>query len=239
MPVTALRKPASGFRTSVHRCPMLFYEVIMKHAMVRVLLSVAMMGMLSACAEKGPMLLEGITYQAPEALVAGVQKIVVGIAPFKDDRGKTVSILGKRTISNYIENDLVVQGTTADLVTAAFKDALKSRGITVKDAPAWDLKAETVKGDGFDILVGGEIKTLWVEVVSQPLNVKTTAEVQLRVSAADVGENKIFRTLVLNSKMERQDVSFSLDSVAGAISEALSSALDQLMKDDEFKKKIH
>ncbi len=197
-----------------------------------------MMGMLSACAEKGPMLLEGITYQAPEALVAGVPKIVVGIAPFKDDRGKTVSILGKRTISNYIENDLVVQGTTADLVTAAFKDALTSRGIMVKDAPAWDMKAETVKGDGFDILVGGDIKTLWVEVVSQPLNVKTTAEVQLRVSAADVAENKIFRTLVLDSKMERQDMAFSLESVAGALSEALSSALDQLMKDDEFKKKI-
>ncbi len=210
----------------------------MKHAMFRVLLSAVTIGMLSACAEKGPVLLEGIKYQAPEALVAGVPKIVVGIAPFKDDRGKTVSVLGKRTIRNYIENDLVVQGTTADLVTAAFKDALKSRGITVKDAPVWDMKAETVRGDGFDILIGGEIKTLWVEVVSQPLNVKTTAEVQLRVSAADVAEKKIFRTLVLNSKMERQDVAFSFESVAAALSEALSSALDQLLKDDEFKKKI-
>ena len=80
---------------------------------------------------------------------------------------------------------------------------------------------------------------LWVEVVSQPLNVKIAAEVQLRVSTADVAEKKIFRTLVLNSKMERQDVAFSFESVSGALSEALSSALDQLMKDEEFKKKIH
>jgi hypothetical protein len=100
------------------------------------------------------------------------------------------------------------------------------------------MNAETIKTDGMNILIGGEIKTLWVEVVSQPLNVKTAAEVQLRVSAADVAEKKIFRTLVLNSKMERQDVAFSFESVSAALSEALSSALDQLLKDDEFKKKI-
>jgi len=211
----------------------------MKQILFRVLLSVVTIGLLSSCAEKGPVLLEGIKYQAPEALVAGVPKIVVGIAPFKDDRGKTVSVLGKRTISNYIENDLVVQGTVADLVTVAVKDALKSRGIMVKDAPAWDMNAETIKADGISILIGGEIKTLWVEVVSQPLNVKTAAEVQLRVSAADGLEKKIFRTLVLNSKMERQDVAFSFESVSAALSEALSSALDQLLKDDEFKKKIY
>jgi hypothetical protein len=219
---------------------MSFSEVFMKHILLlfRVLLSVVTIGLLSACAEKGPVLIEGIKYQAPEALVAGVPKIVVGIAPFKDDRGKTVSVLGKRTISNYLENDLVVQGTVADLVTVAVKDALKSRGITVKDA-SWDMNAETIKADGMNILIGGEIKTLWVEVVSQPLNVKTAAEVRLRVSAADAAEKKIFRTLVLNSKMERQDVAFSFESVSAALSEALSSALNQLLKDDEFKKKIH
>jgi len=194
--------------------------------------------LLSACAEKGPVLLEGITYQAPEGMVAGVPKIVVGIAPFKDDRGKTVSVLGKRTISNYIENDLVVQGTVADLVTAAVKEALKSRGIMVKDAPAWDMNAETIKADGMTALIGGEIKAFWVEVVSQPLNVKTTAEVRLRVSAADGAEKKIFRTLVLKSSVERQDVAFSFDTTAGVLSEALSSALNQLLNDDEFKKKI-
>lgn len=211
----------------------------MNHILFRVLISVATIGLLSACAEKGPVLLEGIKYRAPETLVAGVPKIVVGIAPFKDDRGKTVSVLGKRTISNYLENDLVVQGTVADLVTAAVKDALKSRGIMVKDASVWDMNAETIKADGMNILIGGEIKTLWVDVVSQPLNVKTAAEVRLRVSAADAAEKKIFRTLVLNSKMERQDVAFSFESVSAALSEALSSALDQLLKDDEFNKKIH
>jgi hypothetical protein len=209
----------------------------MKKNLCIVVLAVALLS-LSACAEKGPVLLEGVKYQVPEGTVTGPANVVVGVSPFKDERGKTTSILGKRTISDSVENDLVVQGTVADLVTAGLKDALKARGVTVKDAPAWDLSAETIKTDGMNILIGGEIKTLWVDVVSQPLNVKTSAAVQLRVFAADGAEKKIFRTLVLNSKVERQDVAFSYDTTAGALSEALSSALNQLLKDDEFKKKI-
>ncbi len=210
----------------------------MKHVLSCVLLSVVMIGMLSACAEKGPVLLDNIKYQAPEGMVAGAPKVVVGVSPFRDDRGRTVSVLGKRTISNYLENDLVVQGTVADLVTAAMKDALKARGMIVKDAPVWDMNAETIKADGVDILIGGEIKTLWVEVVSQPLNVKEQAEVRLRVSAAETAGKTIYKTLVMNSKLERQDLAFSFEAVEGVLSEALSSAIDQLLKDDDFKKKI-
>ena len=194
--------------------------------------------LVASCAEKGPVLIGNIRYQAPENTAAGAPKVVVGVSPFKDDRGRTASVLGKRTIRNYIENDLVVQGTVADLVTAAFKDALKTRGIAVKDAPAWDLKAETATDDGADILIGGEIKTLWVEVISQPLNVKEQAEVQLRVSVAGTAEKTLIRTLVMNSKLERQDVAFSFESVEGVLSEALSAAVDQLLKDDDVLKKI-
>jgi predicted small lipoprotein YifL len=205
---------------------------------IRWLIAVMML-LLTGCAEKGPVLLGNIKYQAPEKTVAGSPKTIVGVSPFKDLRGAAASVLGKRTIRNYVENDLVVQGTVADLVTAAFKDALRSRGFAVKDAPAWDMKTETIAGDGFNVLIGGEIKALWVEVTSQPLNVQERAEVQLRVSAADTSDKTIFKTLNMNSKLERQDLAFSFETVEGMLSEALSSAIDQLLKDDEFKKKIH
>jgi predicted small lipoprotein YifL len=205
---------------------------------IRWLIAVMML-LLTGCAEKGPVLLGNIKYPAPEKTVAGSPKTIVGVSPFKDLRGAAASVLGKRTIRNYVENDLVVQGTVADLVTAAFKDALRSRGFAVKDAPAWDMKTETIAGDGFNVLIGGEIKALWVEVTSQPLNVQERAEVQLRVSAADTSDKTIFKTLNMNSKLERQDLAFSFETVEGMLSEALSSAIDQLLKDDEFKKKIH
>lgn len=199
----------------------------------------ALLALASGCAEKGPVLLGNIVYQAPANTVAGTSKTVVGVSPFKDLRGASASILGKRIIRNDIENDLVVQGTVADLVTAAFLEALKARGITVKAAPAWDLKAETVAGSGFDILIGGEIKALWIDVNSQPFNVKQQALVQLRVSAAGLADKMVFKTLNMSSKMDRQDVAFSFDTVEGLLSETVSAAIDQLLQDDEFKKKIH
>jgi len=204
-----------------------------------VLLVIAALASLSACAEKGPVLLEGVMYKAPEGMQTGASKVTVGVSVFKDERGKITSVLGKRTIRDSVENDLVVQGTVADLVAASMKEALKARGIAVRDLPAGDIGELAGKTEGTDIVIGGEIKTLWVDVSSQPLNVKMNAEVQLRVSAADKAEKKVFRTLVLNSKVERQDIAFSFDAAAGALSEALSAAIDQLMKDDEFKKKIH
>jgi hypothetical protein len=218
---------------------MSFLEVLMQQTLLGALLSIVTVGLLSGCAEKGPVLLRNIAYQAPENTAAGSPKAVVGVSPFKDLRGGAASVLGKRTIRNDIENDLVVQGAVADLVTTALKDALKVRGVVVKDAPAWDLKAETVAGEGFDILVGGEIKALWIEVESQPFNVKQQAVVQLRVSAADRASKAVFKTLSMNSKMDRQDIAFSFDTVEGLLSEALTAAIDQLLKDDEFKKKIH
>jgi hypothetical protein len=213
-------------------------EIGMRYSWAYICIAGLLAALLSGCAQKGPVLLDNIRYQAPEGLAVGSPKLVVGVSPFKDDRGKTFSVLGKRTIPDYVENDLVVQGTVSDLVTAGLKDALKARGIMVKDAPAWDMNAESIRSGGIDILIGGEIKKLWVEAVSQPLNSKVNAVVQLRVSAADVAEKKIIRTLVLNSKLERQDMAFSFELVEGAVSEALSSALNQLLNDDEFKKKI-
>ena len=209
--------------------------------MKRTMLSITMVSMLvflSGCAEKGPVLLD-IGYRPPADVAAGTPKVVVGVSPFKDDRGKAASVLGRRLIaSTGLENELMVQGTVADLVASRLKDALKARGITVKDVPAWDMTAENIKADGADIIIGGEIKTLWVEALSKLLNANTRADVQLRVSAADTAEKKVFRTLELNSKLERQDIAFSFTQVEIVLSEALSGALDQLLKDEEFKKKI-
>jgi predicted small lipoprotein YifL len=195
--------------------------------MKRTMLSIAMVSMfvfLSGCAEKGPVLLD-IGYRPPADVAAGTPRVVA-------------SVLGRRVIaSTGLENELVVQGTVADLVASRLKDALKARGITVKDVPAWDMTAENIKADGADIIIGGEIKTLWVEALSKLLNANTRADVQLRVSAADTAEKKIFRTLNLSSKLERQDIAFSFTQVENVLTEALSGALDQLLNDEEFKKK--
>lgn len=193
--------------------------------------------LLSGCAATGPVLLE-VKYQAPEEKPANAKTVVVAVSPLRDLREAAPSVLGKRTISKYRENELVVQGTVAELATSALKDALRARGVTVQDAPAWDLAEASIPAVEAAVLVGGEIKALGVETISRPLNVRTKAVVQLRVSAADASLKSVFRTLNLGSSLEREDVVFTFSVVEETLSEALTAAIDQLMKDDDFRKKV-
>jgi ABC-type uncharacterized transport system auxiliary subunit len=101
----------------------------------------------------------------------------------------------------------------------------------VKDVPAGP-------ATGADLVVSGEIRTFWVDVRSQPLNVRTKANVQLRAVLEEGPERKVFRTVNLNSAIDRQDMAFSFDTVQNALSEALTGAVNQLLSDEEFKKRI-
>ena len=195
-------------------------------------------GLLSACAQPGPILVQDILYQAPTATAAAPsKKVAAGVAPLADLRGVANSVLGKRMIDD-IQNDLVVQGTVSDLVGAALREALQARGVDVKEAAAWDLDKGPGPREGTELLVGGELKVFWVDVVSRPLNAQTKATVQLRMQVADATDGKVLRTLNLNSALSREDIAFSFTTVQRTLSEAMSAALDQLLSDKIIQERL-
>jgi hypothetical protein len=180
-----------------------------------------------------------MSYRAPQDLVEESRKVVVGVSPVRDERGTSASVLGRKSqASSNQGNDLVVQGTVADIVTTALKDALERRGLFVKDVPEWDLPGGPAAVKGVDILIGGGIKNLRLDAVTKTVKASYKVDVQLRISAADAAERRIFRKLMLNCAMEREDVKFSVSRVESLLSEALSSAIDQLMDDEEFRKNL-
>lgn len=191
---------------------------------------------LYGCAEKGPILL-AVSYQEPAEITPSYSKLTVGVSPFKDVRGKAASVLGKRTIPNALENDFVVQGTVAGAATASLKKALTARGFSVKDVPSWDLTAEGMKSDSTALLLGGEIRTLWLETTSDTVKTHLRATVQIRVVAGDPSERKIARSVEVSSRIE-QDLLYSREEVEDALSEALTSAIDQIFRDEDLKKRL-
>ncbi len=208
--------------------------------MKRIAFTLLLLMSLTGCAtQKGPLLMSDIQYLSPEGMVAAASKIVVGVSPFKDVRGKPASVLGvKKSTSSSSEVDLVIQSTGADMVTARFKDALKARGFAVKDVPAWDMTSEGVKADGVDVLISGEIKSLWVETVTSILSVDLKADAQLRMVAADVSDKKILRATTVSSSLDRKNIAFSFEYVQQTLSEVLSAAMNQFFDDEEIKKKL-
>ena len=202
--------------------------------------AVLAMIVLSACAtQQGPILVDTSAYIAPQGLAPSATKVVVGLSPFKDERNKKTSLVGERVkASGDLENDLVIQGTVSDMVMSGFKDALKARGISVKDIPAWDLNIGSLQAGGADIVIGGAVTTFWAKAVTDVLNAKTRADISLHVVVADAREKKVVRALDINGMFERQDLGFGADRVGQAISAALSSAIDQLMNDEEITKRL-
>lgn len=192
--------------------------------------------LLTGCAEKGPVLLT-VGYQAPAEKAVTTSKIVVGVSPFRDGRGEQPSVLGKRTIPSGMQSDFVVQGTVAETATISLKEALTRRGIAVKDVAAWDLTAEGIKADGAGLVLGGEIKVFWLESSPSAFNTHLKASVELKIVAGDTGEKKVIRTIDVSSKLD-QDVLYSRERLENMLSEALSSAIDHIFKDEELKKRL-
>ncbi len=206
-----------------------------------VIMIVAILAMISltACVvQKGPLLV-GAEYEVPQGLAPSASKVVVGLSPFQDARGGKLSVVGNReTDTGQFENDLVIQGTVPDLVTTAFSDALKARKIIVKDIPAWDLKIEHMNANDVDIVLGGTVTSLWTKVVTKPLNVTTHVDVSVHAVLVNAREKKVFRVLDMHGTYDSQDITFNSNMVGQSLSAALSSTIDQLMNDPEFKKKI-
>lgn len=206
---------------------------MIKHATGYLSFAVFVIFSLSACAEKGPVLLT-IGYQAPAEKAGTASTISVGVSPFRDGRGEPASVLGKRTIPSGMQNDLVVQGTVAETATKIMKEAFIARGIAVKDIAGWDLTADGMNTAGVDLFLGGEIRTLWLESRPKSMQTHLKASVQIKITVGDRLEKKIIRTIDVKSTLD-QEILYSPERLEAVLSEALSSAVDQIFKDEELK----
>lgn len=190
----------------------------------------------SGCAEKGPVLLN-VVYQPAGGKAVASTKVVVGLSPFMDNRQTYPSLLGTRTVPSGMQDDYVVKGTVAGLVTSALRDALKAHGLDVKDVPSWDLSAEGMKAEGAALLFGGEIKTMRLDSKGATFQTSLTASVEIKIVVGDIAEKKIIRKLDVHSKIE-QETLYSREKLESALSEALTSALDQIFQDDVLIKRL-
>ena len=186
------------------------------------------------CAEKGPILLS-VAYQPPQGQTPP-SPAVIAVSPFVDSRGMAPSALGERTIPDGQINDLVVQGTVSDIVTTALKKALAARGITVQDA-AWDLQEQSIPSVSAPLLIGGDITALRLDTTAAGFTTKLHATIRMKIVVGDAAEKKIIRTINVSSGIE-QEMLYSREKLGQALSEALTTAINQIFTDEELGKRL-
>ncbi len=206
--------------------------------MVIMLAALLALIVLAGCARRGPILVD-FRYQPSAGFTpAQPSRVSVAVTPFKDERGKNESVAGKRFTSlNDEVNNLVVQGNVADKVTAALKAALRLRDVPVVETANWDQTEAGIPATG-NLVLSGQIKSLWLESLSAFANTKVSAKVELRVVAADPVTRKIVRALNVNSSIERQNVVYSTSFAQETMTEALTAAINQALNDEELKKRL-
>jgi hypothetical protein len=196
------------------------------------------LAVVAGCAGRGPILVDFQYQPAAGYTPAETPSVTVAVAPFKDERGKTDSVTGRRFNStNDKVNNLVVQGTVSEKVTEAFKTALRLRDIPINETATWDQTEEGIPAVG-NLVLSGQIKTLWVESVSAFANTKVTAKVEIRVVAADPVQKKIVRALTVTSSIERQNVVYSTAFTQETMAEALTAAINKVFNDEELMKRL-
>jgi uncharacterized lipoprotein YajG len=180
------------------------------------------------CAEKGPVLVS-IAYQPTGAVAVAKKKPVVRVGPIRDSRGTEASLVGKKTVSG-TSDGILIQRTVSELVTARLKDAFAARGFIVKGI----MDADAVPSGSLNLLAGGEIKTLWLESSSSRFVTTLHTTVQLKIMLANADEKRIIKTFDINRTIDRYRF-YSREKLEQELSQALSSALDQIFNDEAMR----
>lgn len=123
--------------------------------------------------------------------------------------------------------------TAGEAVSAGIRSYLRRSGCSVAGvAPAWDLRAETIRPEWGDVLVGGTIDALDVTCDRSdrfnPVN-RYQAKVKLTLVMADIKSRKIVHRTTVESTASLQDIGFSRDTLQAQLNGALTDAIERIV----------
>jgi hypothetical protein len=194
----------------------------------------------TACTGKSSVPLDVMyQYQPPEG-EAPRPRAVVEVRPFTDNRGKPSSIIGAKTSPDGLESDIVVSSTVSETVTRRLIEALRARGFTVIDAGSPVTSPDDAGWKRADIILGGEIRVLWVEAIALPESTSLKADVQLHISVVESVDKKKVRGFNVNRRLDRRNVELSSTrSMEELLARAFSFTIDRIFEDQELRQSMY
>ncbi len=187
--------------------------------------------LLLACGCAGPqtlLLRVGLGPDISPPLLPEGKKVTVSLSPFSDIRGEKIS-LGTRTRYEGVVDTYAPEGDLSQAVTEAVETWLGKSGFTVTRIPSWDLTSISLKGFSTNLVIGGKIEKLTVETINRFAKTNTYATCILSVVIGRTHDSSV-TTERVESSAENQSPFFSLESVEGTTSDALTQALTRALK---------
>lgn len=168
-------------------------------------------------------------------------KVHVTVATFEDARknpdkmiiGRVIKTDGGKipVLPKFVKPD--------DAVTAGIREYLKKAGYAVSgEKPSWDLKADSLRKEWGNIVIGGSIEDLDVSCEDLMPQKKYRAKARLTVYFADTNKKWIFYKTTTESSSSLDHVLFSEQRLEEQINGVLSNAVEKVFEAGEAERKI-
>lgn len=168
-------------------------------------------------------------------------KFLVTVATFEDSRkipdkmkiGQVTKVDGGKipVFPKYVK--------PKEAVTAGMKEYLGKAGFTISgEKPAWDLKADSLRKEWGDLVIGGTIEDLNVSCEDLMPSKKYRAKAKLTVYFADVKKKWIFYKTTAESSSSLDHVLFSEQRLENQMNGVLSDVIEKIFEGGEAERKI-
>ncbi|MBN1664075.1 MAG: hypothetical protein JW943_10785 [Deltaproteobacteria bacterium] len=165
-----------------------------------------------------------------------IKDIPLTVASFNDAR----PIADKATIGSVVKSGegpipvTLAAMKPSSVVTAGVKSYMTRAGYTIlKTSPAWDLKADSIPGDGGQFVLGGSIDEMEVSCEKSAWKANYKTKVTLSIYLADVKKGAVVYTNTVKGDSSRQDISITDKNMrrhlAAEINDAVTDAIAKLI----------
>jgi len=184
--------------------------------------------LLTACAGARTFVVD-LTYVPQSPPVLEAEKTVVAIAPFMDKRHGTRNVGLRRKLDGSVDQFVTAPDSVSEQVRKAVGRYLRANGFQTVAISEWDLQPESLSGMEADLVVGGEIRRLWIDAESMVGRTVIHSDLEITVCLGRPKENKVFQQKMQMSQ-ENTEIVFSPDQVEKRLNEGLSEIIESVFE---------
>ena len=148
--------------------------------------------LLTACAGARTFVVD-LTYVPQSPPVLKAEKTVVAIAPFMDKRDGKRDVGVRTKLDGSVDQFITAPDSVSEQVRKAVERYLRANGFQTVAISEWDFRPESLSGMEADLVVGGEVRRLWIDAESMVGRTVIHTDLEITVCLGRPQENKVFQ----------------------------------------------
>ena len=171
-----------------------------------------------------------LTYVPQSPPVLKVEKAVVAIAPFRDKRDGKKDVGVRSKLDGSVDQFITAPDSVGERVRKAVERYLRANGFHTVTTTEWDFQPESMRGMEVDMVVGGEIRRLWVSAESMVGRTVIQSDLEISIYLGMPQDKKVIQQKMEMSQ-EVTEIVFSPGQVENLLNEGVSEIIESVFEE--------